>query len=310
MKYFSKFLDRFKRETMAGRLTESPALEELLDTQAQRLRAADPDTMRQWQYLNVVLRRSLALEAGKKMPRPFRILNPAISFGTVAATALVIVGVVWLNRSQVVTYETGRGQQSSIILSDSSEVTLNHTSTLVVESRPFVAERHVSLKGEALFHVRKNGHPFIVSTDLGVIQVLGTQFDVRAREDQLVVGVVSGSVRVSARQSGRDSSVALSAGQIVACSKGHYPGAPGILPFADFPGWTQGKFLFYRTPLSSACKEIESQFDVRIIVENPQAAEESITGVVDGRNPEAAIAALSNLTGTKVRHERNAFTLY
>jgi transmembrane sensor len=288
----------------------NPTLEKILEGQSRRLRTVDPNTGRQWQYLSVVLHR--ASESGRtyRPGRRFGLLSPALSYGGVLAIVLVIASFVWLNRSSVLTYETGKGQQSSIILSDSSEVTLNHTSTLIVESRPFGRTRHVSLKGEAFFHVRRNGAPFIVTTDLGSIQVLGTQFDVHMRGEQLIVGVLNGSVEVSARRGGRDSAVVLNAGQILTCPKEGFPGAPADLPFADYPGWVQGKMFFYRTSLLSACKEIESRFDVRIHFGDPRLGLETITGVVDGRSAETAVMALSNLTGNKFRHENNIYTLY
>lgn len=309
MNRFSNFFGSFGRRRDASS-APSPALEELLDGEARRLQAAEPDTRRQWQYLNLALRRQSTPEKSRRRAGAFRVLSPALSYGGIVVIVLIIAAGVWLNRNSVVTYETGRGQQSSIVLSDSSEVTLNHTSTLVVETRPFSGARRVSLKGEAFFHVRRNGSPFVVTTDAGTVQVLGTEFDVRIREDQLVVGVVSGSVRVTGHRSGRDSAVVLTAGQIAACSKYEFPGAPASLPFAGYPGWTQAKFFFYKTSLLAACKEIESQFDVRIRIESPRNAEETITGVVDGRSAGTAVAALSNLTGNRVRHENNVYTLY
>jgi len=284
MAHISKFFDWFKRGGYSAeeQPADFPALEQILDTEARRLHAADPDTARQWQYLNVALQRETGTANARKRKPSFWLLRPAVSFGVIAVVGLIVAGVIWFDRSSVLRYETGKGQQSLVILSDSSEVTLNHTSSLVVETRPFGGTQHVSLKGEAFFHVRKNGSPFVVTTDLGTVQVLGTRFDVWIRGDHLVVGVIDGTVKVSAHQGGRDSSVVLTAGQIVNLMKGTLPGTPREIPFAEYPGWTQGKFLFYRTSVVAACKEIESQFDVQIRIENPRAGEETITGVVDG----------------------------
>ena len=304
---FSKFFGFFRRHEEQS--PADPALQVFLEKEARRLHEANPDTVRQWQYLNVVLQRGSVPETSKQAGA-FRLLKPAVSYGGILALVLVIAGIVWLNRSSVITYETGKGERSSIMLSDSSEVTLNHTSILVVESRPFGGTRRVSLKGEAFFQVRKNGSPFIIATELGSVQVLGTEFDVRVRGGQLVVGVLSGSVRVSVEREGQDSAVVLTSGQIVTCLSKDFPGAPVALPFADYPGWTQGKFLFYRTSISSACKEIESQFDVQVLIENPRAENETITGVVDGRSAATAVAALSTLIGSKFRHENSVYTLY
>jgi len=312
MVHFSQFTDWFRRRrNFPGDLPpDSPVLQNILDAQARRLREVDPDTTRQWQFLNLVLRRGSSPERKRSVPGAFRLLNPAVSFGGIAVIAVIVAGVIWMNRSSLLTYVTGRGEQSSIILPDSSQVALNHTSTLVVESRPFDDTRHVSLTGEAYFHARKNGSPFVVSTDVGTVQVLGTEFDVRIRGGQLVVGVLSGSVKVTARRDGRDSSVVLMAGQITTCMADKYPASPGQLPFADYPGWTKGKLLFYKTSVSAVCEEIESQFDVQVILENPHTGIETITGAIDGRSAAIALAALSNLTGNKLRHENNRFTLY
>ncbi len=312
MAHFSQFMDWFRRNRnlQGDPPPDSPVLQDIFDAQARRLHGTDPDTTRQWQYLNVVLQRGPVSERKRTLAGGFRLLKPAVSFGGIAVIAVIVAGVIWMNRSSLLTYETVRGEQSSIILPDSSQVALNHTSTLVVESRPFNDTRHVSLKGEAYFHVRKTGSPFVVSTYVGTVQVLGTEFDVRIRGEQLVVGVLSGSVKVTARRDGRDSSVVLTAGQITTCVKDKYPASPGQLPFADYPGWTNGTFLFYKTSISAVCEEIESRFDVQVNIENRHTGIETITGAIDGRSAVTALTALSNLTGNKLRHENNRFTLY
>lgn len=309
---FSILSDLFRKGSLPpeGESAESPALRNALDAESRRLRAAEPDTARQWQYLNLALQRRTAAEKARPKASTPWLLRPAVSFSVVAAVALLAASLMWFDRSSILTYETGKGQQSSILLSDSSEVTLNHTSSLIVETRPFGGTRHVSLKGQAFFHVRKNGSPFIVTTDVGTVQVLGTRFDVRVRGDQMVVGVIDGSVKVAAQRNGHDSSVVLTAGRIVTLAKESFPGMPAEIPFAEYPGWTEGKFLLYRTTLLAACREIESQFDVQIRIEKPHAGEETITGVVDGSNAGAAVAALANLTATKFRHENGVYTLY
>ena len=65
--------------------------------------------------------------------------------------------------------------------------------------------RTLHLKGEAYFEVQKLTLPFVVKTYHGEITVLGTSFNVRSRNDEFEVGVNSGQVKVS----NRDSSVEL-----------------------------------------------------------------------------------------------------
>jgi transmembrane sensor len=290
--------------------TGTGEIEGLLSSDMRRLHAIDPETDLRWQWLRV------AMEAGHRteMPRPsggkIRWARPALSFA-VAAILLIVVGLVWLDRTSTMTYETAKRQQAAITLFDSTEVTLNHTSELTVERRPFDKVRRVALKGEAFFRVRRNGAPFTVLTDVATIQVLGTEFNVRVRDDLLEVAVISGNVHVSVRKDGTDSMVVLAKGQMAACRKGGGPGMPGpLLFFSDYPGWIHGKFLFNRTSLVSVCKEIEDQFDVVVRIGNTRLSNETITGALDARTAETALAALSGLTGNKYRYENGVYSLY
>jgi len=307
-RFLQTMLKRLGRQPKAQ--TGTGEIEGLLSSDMRRLHAIDPETDLRWQRLRV------ALEAGRstEMPRPaggtIRWARPALSFA-VAAILLIVVGLMWLNRTSTMTYETAKRQQASITLFDSTEVTLNHTSELIVERRPFDKARRVALKGEAFFRVRRNGAPFTVHTDVATIRVLGTEFNVRVRDGLLEVAVISGNVHVSVRKDGKDSTVVPAQGQIAVCSKGDFPGTPGPLLFSsDYPGWIHGKFLFNRTSLVSVCKEIEEQFEVVIRIGNTLLPNETITGALDARTAETALAALSGLTGNKYRYENGIYFLY
>ena len=72
-------------------------------------------------------------------------------------------------------------------------------------------QRVVYLKGEAYFDVTKDrSHPFIVKTISSEISVLGTSFNVNARENSCVTTLVEGRVRM---KHGIKDSVELRAGQ-------------------------------------------------------------------------------------------------
>jgi len=124
------------------------------------------------------------------------------------------------------------------------------------------------------------------------------------------VAVLSGSVQVSVNKSGTDSSIVLTKGQIVVCSKNLYPEAPELIPFPEYPGWTQGKFMFYRTNLLSACKEMELQFDVAIKLKRTELSDETITGIVNGQSIEAALSTLTQLTGNTYRYEDGGYVIF
>lgn len=72
----------------------------------------------------------------------------------------------------------------TILLPDSTEVTLNRYSTLTCPVRFKGKNRNVSLSGEAYFEVHKDvRHPFIVQADEVEVKVLGTHFNLEAYPD-------------------------------------------------------------------------------------------------------------------------------
>jgi transmembrane sensor len=91
------------------------------------------------------------------------------------------------------TLETAPGETYSLELSDGTKVWLNSNSLLKFPAAFNGAERNVEMKGEVFFEVEKNAKkPFRVAihTVSGVnpaIEVLGTQFNVNAYEDEPLI---------------------------------------------------------------------------------------------------------------------------
>lgn len=288
---------------------KTDSIENTLEVGAKQLLSIDPDTDGQWRRLKIALEGEHT--ASDKHPVFARrgSLRPAFSLA-LTALVLIVVGVIWLRYSSFKMYETAKGQHSTILLQDSTEVTLNYLTELKVNRWSLEKIRRVELRGEALFHVRRNGTPFIITTSIGTVQVLGTQFNVQVRDDRMEVAVLSGSVKINANRNGIDSSMILTQGQITICEKNGYPRAAEALPFSEYPGWIQGKFMFYRTNLVSACEEIESQFDIKIRIERPQLRDITLTGIINSQNAETALATLVQLTGNKLRYENGSYTIY
>jgi transmembrane sensor len=95
------------------------------------------------------------------------------------------------------------GVKKTIMLPDSSIVTLNSVSELKYPTRFSDTLREVYLTGQAFFEVTKNARaPFIVHTKNFSTRVLGTSFDIRSYEGEKTnhVAVLSGKVRVMTQE--------------------------------------------------------------------------------------------------------------
>lgn len=117
-------------------------------------------------------------------------------------TGLVFASSVWLGVYDTrTTYEvsTPSGQRARVILPDGTAVWLNASTQLVYESGGLLEKRKAKLKGEAYFEVKKKlFQPFVVTSQGINTEVLGTKFNVRAREAEhkVVTTLLQGSVQM------------------------------------------------------------------------------------------------------------------
>lgn len=168
-------------------------------------------------------------------------------------------------------FVTGPNETATIALRDGSVVKLAPESKLQLE--PSRSERRVVLGGHGFFAVAPmKRRPFVIRTPSGEVRVLGTRFDVSARDDDLELVVVEGRVAMSV--AGVEAEVR--AGQLARVVNG----TP--LPLADvedpheLTAWV-GQFLaFQATPLPDAAREIMRHYDVRIQVD-PALADRTVT---------------------------------
>lgn len=275
-----------------------------LDAAVQRalepIRSTDPDTHRQWAHLAA---RLASEPATASSARPLRAAVAAVAVIAIAATALVVTS----REPSADRYVTARGEQTSILLPDSSNVTLNHTSELSVTRFTPGEPRRMTLSGEALFRVQKNGSPFIVSSGSAEIAVVGTEFNVRSRDGLLEVAVLRGAVRVARADGGSGLALTLTAGQRASVRREEDPVRLDDIPSPEFPGWLHGKLYLTTASLAEACREIEARFDVSVRIIGPSSDE--ITGVLEATSADVALRSLGMLTGKTMRRDHGTYTL-
>lgn len=188
-------------------------------------------------------------------------------YAAAAAVAILLVSLFMLKRSDPTSgYDTvvssGKGEQKSITLPDGTTVQLNAASLVAYTESDWPDDREVYLQGEAYFKAAK-GKTFTVLTDQGKVQVVGTVFNVFAREQQLEVKCTEGIVQVFNPK--ETEKVLIKAGEQVSVTNGRMQKRSGI----DFsPKWFKGETVFKSAPRSRVFKEIERQFNVTVVVED------------------------------------------
>ena len=97
-------------------------------------------------------------------------------------------------------WTTGSGQHRKVSLPDGSQVYLNEKTRLTYHQEESQGgKRMATLRGEAFFKVKERKQegkkiPFLVSTEAATVKVLGTSFNVSARDKQTHVFLNSGKV--------------------------------------------------------------------------------------------------------------------
>ena len=121
------------------------------------------------------------------------------TWAVAASIAILLAAGWWRTSSSVDTplvVSTERTETSKEILPDGSLVSMNAVSNITYVPGKWQEERTILLEGEAFFEVEK-GSPFIVKTSLGQVEVLGTSFNVEARDGIFRVNCYTGKVKVT-----------------------------------------------------------------------------------------------------------------
>lgn len=238
------------------------------------------------------------------------------SWWNAAAAILVVVAVglayylfnPWNDPRQYVEISTQENQVKSILLSDSTQVVLNHNSVLRFPKKFTDTTRSVFLQGEAYFNVRHNpSRAFYVLADGVKTSVLGTEFTVRTRDQSTSVALIKGSVLVT----GLGKSELLHPKQKISLD---YKTAQVELKIFD-PQlelfWKDQQLVFDNQTLDSIVKILESKFNKSIQVMDPTLLKVPITGTFKGKGITTILLAISKAADFSFRiNDQSHIILY
>ena len=221
---------------------------------------------------------------------PLRWLAPAGGFALAAGLALAVLPSLMVPTT-VTAYATGKGEHRHIALADGSAIDLDAETRLrVTLSR---SERRVTLgDGQAIFDVAHDARrPFVVAASGRIVRDLGTQFDVKARGDELTVTVARGRVEVESVSSAAPA-IALAPGQRLAIDAAGVGQLTRVDPAETF-SWRAGRLVYRAQPLADVVADLNRQFVEQTKIADPELGKLPITGVVVLDNPRAVVARLS-----------------
>lgn len=278
---------------------------------------------------NVVALTDPVISVPKALSETTRSKRRIIPWSIAAGVAVMIVGgaLTFISPPEDPNrYTTAIGEQMSLSLDDGSIVMINTQSTLrIAYSEDF---RDIFLeKGEALFDVAKNPErPFRVITEHAIIQAIGTQFNVRQVNGDIMVTVVEGIVDVAAtnpRSQAGDvahltsvddplpaikRSVMLTVGQ-----QARVRSRSGDVAIVDTTvykaiSWQQRRLVFESLSLKDVVDEFNRYNDPPLLIDDVDLKQLPISGVFRSNDRESFVKFLSEMQLAK-SHTRSDGTI-
>ena len=163
------------------------------------------------------------------------------------------------------------GSEYKICLQDSTWVYLNAESRLEIPTDFSASNRTVSLSGEGYFDVKKDSlHPFQVVTAKAIIEVTGTMFNVRCRDDEPNMNVTLEQGRVSIHSPrGKE---------IIPVGWKATVGTDQLIELSQADvyketAWHKGRFVFEDEPLVNIMRELSRWYGIKASFSNDEVRE-------------------------------------
>ena len=204
---------------------------------------------------------------------------------------------------------TQRGQIRTVVLPDSTHVTLNADSRIIYPERFTGNERTVEIHGEALFEVTSDPkRPFTVKNESMNIRVLGTVFDVKAYPDDMLatVSVVSGKVKVDFAEG----KALLETNQQVRINKTTGNFEKTDIDAQKYLLWKDGTLYFQRTPLREVINMLNRHYPQVEIELTEGDYPNLISGEHDNKRVEAVLSSVVYSTALTCEKQGTKYVIY
>jgi transmembrane sensor len=208
-------------------------------------------------------------------------------FTRIAAILVIGLGLFFAYENSNVTYYGTDDLIPIIKLPDNSEVAIYNNSEIKYQKWFWKNNRTIDLKGEAYFKVTK-GKTFEVNTNLGKVTVLGTQFNVNAKDNTFEVTCYEGKVKVNYK----NQELILTKGMLVTFENDSKKEGKTTL---SMPNWASDEIemSFTNQNLKTIITDIENTYNVTIKT-NTIATEQLFTGKLPSNNLDVALQIIAS----------------
>ncbi|WP_420577866.1 FecR family protein [Ekhidna sp.] len=300
-KYIKKWLEGTLSESEKAEFEKSNEYEFLnrLDNALKQFRAPEYQVDEELRHLNQLPK-----------AKPAKMISWPTALLKIAAILILLSGLTFIfitnfssseDVQQLISYDDT--YQSKIYLPDHSSVQLNTDSRISFNKKAWNDQRSISLVGEAFFSVEK-GEKFSVTTAIGEVTVLGTEFNVKNRDEFFQVSCFEGKVAVSF--DGKE--FILDAGQQIQAFDNQV--FQNEIKKGKGPSWINGISEFDSVPVKEVFAELERQFDISISYgDDTLNPDRLFTGAFSHTNLDSALKSITIPLNLTFKKSGNTITL-
>lgn len=152
-------------------------------------------------------------------------------------------------------------------LPDGTTGWLNSNSSIKYKGN-FIADRKVTLKGEAFFDVYKDKKkPFSVNTNEVLVTVLGTRFNIASYDNEKTVEVVLEEGKLVFNNKEMKESYTMNPNDLVIYDKALKKYSTEVVQPRKYLSWTEGKLVFRNDPLDIIARRMERWYNIDVKID-------------------------------------------
>lgn len=208
-------------------------------------------------------------------------------------------------------YTTNIGERLNVTLDDGTVITVDTNSQINVQFTQ--QQRFVSLlKGRASFDVAHDkARPFIVAVNDKMVTALGTSFDVSMINDEVVVTLAEGKVRIEApKETVEDNPILVELLPGQQFIEAQNSAAKVLAVDAEKSlSWRKGLLIFDDKTLGESIKEMNRYSHRTIIIENSAVSDLKMTGAFHAGQTQEFVEAVTQYFSLSVEHRSDEIIL-
>jgi len=232
-----------------------------------------------------------ALTACRRLPTGWHLWT-RLSWAAATVCVLLAVSALWIALSDS-HYATGVGQKLVMYLADGTHVELGPQTDLTWLGSNRCDRRVRLVRGETLFSVHDNPQcPFRVFVGRGMIEVLGTQFDVHQDSTgEARVSVVEGRIRLRSPSGTPQWQVDLDAGEQAIWNVGP-PRTRKVTDTSRATAWRDDRLDFDDQPLAQVVEDLQRYTPIPIRIADRRLLSTHVTGELQVDQPHIRASVL------------------